>query len=221
VQSGQRFDPGLAALSLVAGYYRIAADPAQLRHQLALTERLAQAEDLLRAANLLQLKSRVIRDVDAKRLGAIPYPAIVELKDGGFAILTVTAETGRIRLIDPVAWTAKEMTLGEAEALSSGSVILLTRRLGGAGSDPNTFGFHWFWPSVMRYRRPLAHVLVASLFVQLFALATPIFFQLVIDKVLVHKGYVDVGSADRRDGHARPVRNDFAIPARLHTQPHH
>ena len=40
----------------------------------------------------------------------------------------------------------------------------------------------------MRYRRPLAHVLVASLFVQLFALATPIFFQLVVDKVLVHKG---------------------------------
>jgi ATP-binding cassette, subfamily B, bacterial HlyB/CyaB len=31
-------------------------------------------------------------------------------------------------------------------------------------------------------------VLVASLFVQLFALATPIFFQLVVDKVLVHKG---------------------------------
>ena len=40
----------------------------------------------------------------------------------------------------------------------------------------------------MRYRRSLAHVLVASLFVQLFALATPIFFQLVVDKVLVHKG---------------------------------
>ena len=54
--------------------------------------------------------------------------------------------------------------------------------------DPKTFGFRWFWPSIVRYRRSLAHVLVASLFVQLFALATPIFFQLVIDKVLVHKG---------------------------------
>ena len=40
----------------------------------------------------------------------------------------------------------------------------------------------------LRYRRSLTHVLVASLFVQLFALATPIFFQLVVDKVLVHKG---------------------------------
>jgi ABC-type bacteriocin/lantibiotic exporter with double-glycine peptidase domain len=67
VQAAERLDPGLAALSLIAGYYRIAADPAQLRHQLALTRHSAGTEDLLRAANLLGLKSRVIRSVDAKR----------------------------------------------------------------------------------------------------------------------------------------------------------
>jgi subfamily B ATP-binding cassette protein HlyB/CyaB len=60
VQSAERLDSGLTSLSLIAGYYRIAADPAQLRHQLALTGRLAEKDDLLRAANLLQLKSRVI-----------------------------------------------------------------------------------------------------------------------------------------------------------------
>ena len=94
-----------------------------------------------------------------------------------------------MRLIDPsAARRARRSRSSEAEALSSGDGVLITRRLGGAGIDPNTFGFRWFWPSILRYRRPLAHVLVASLFVQLFALATPIFFQLVVDKVLVHKG---------------------------------
>src|SRR6516165_9579998 len=88
-------DGGLAALSLIAGYYRIAADPAQLKHQLALTGRLAGAQDLVRAANLLALKSRIIHDVTAKRLGAIPYPAILELKDGGFAVLSVASEKGK------------------------------------------------------------------------------------------------------------------------------
>ena len=184
----QAVNGGLAALSLIAGYYRIAADPAQLRHQLALTGRLAEAEDLVRAANLLQLKSRIIRGVTAKRLGAIPYPAILEMKGGGFAVVAAATEKGKLRLVDPLARSAKEVPLDEAEALSTGSAILVTRRLGGAGFDPNTFGFRWFWPSILRYRRPLAHVLVASLFVQLFALATPIFFQLVVDKVLVHKG---------------------------------
>ena len=98
------------------------------------------------------------------------------------------ATKGRARLIDPIARAVQELSIEEIAARSSGELVLVTRRLGGAGIDPNTFGFRWFLPSILRYRRPLAHVLVASLFVQLFALATPIFFQLVVDKVLVHKG---------------------------------
>jgi subfamily B ATP-binding cassette protein HlyB/CyaB len=184
----EALDGGLAALSLIASYYRVPADPAQLRHQLALTGRMARPEDLVRAANLLQLKSRIIRRVNAKRLGAIPFPAIMELKEGGFAVLGIASNKSRVRIIDPLTHSAREIPLDEAESVSSGSMLLVTRRLGGAGVDPNTFGFRWFWPSIFRYRRPLAHVIVASLFVQLFALATPIFFQLVVDKVLVHKG---------------------------------
>jgi subfamily B ATP-binding cassette protein HlyB/CyaB len=186
--SPQPVDGGLAALSLIAGYYRIAADPEQLRHRLALTGSLAGAEDLVRAANLLELKSRIIRGVTSRRVAAVPYPAIIELKEGGYAVLAVAAEKGNVRLVDPVGRSAKEVALEEAATLSSGVMILITRRLRGAGIDPNTFGFRWFWPSILRYRLPLAHVLLASLFVQLFALATPIFFQLVVDKVLVHKG---------------------------------
>ena len=186
--AAQSLDGGLAGLVLIAGYYRIAADASQLRHQLALTGRLAGAEDLVRGANIVKLKSRILRGVRAKRLGAVPYPAILGLKKGGFAVLAVGSSKGRVRLIDPVSHSAQDLSIEEARALSSGEVILITRRLGGAGVDPNTFGFRWFLPSIFRYRKPLIEVVVASLFVQLFALVTPIFFQLVVDKVLVHKG---------------------------------
>jgi subfamily B ATP-binding cassette protein HlyB/CyaB len=181
-------DSGLAGLSLIAGYYRIAADPVQLSHQLALTGRTADAEDLIRGANLLRLKSRIRKDVTAKRLAAMPFPAMIGLKGGTFGVLGVGSARGRARLIDPISRTVQELAVEDIAALSSGELVLVTRRLGGAGVDPETFGFRWFWPSILRYRRPLAHVLVASLFVQLFALVTPIFFQLVVDKVLVHKG---------------------------------
>ena len=184
----QAMDSGLTGLSLVAGYYRIAADPLQLRHQLALVGRLANAEDLVRGANLLGLKSRILRGVAAKRLGAIPYPALMALKDGGYAALGVGSAKGRVRLIDPIARTTRELTLEEAHEISTGVVVLIARRIGGVGVDPQSFGFQWFLPSIMRYRKPLTQVLIASLFVQLFALVTPIFFQLVVDKVLVHKG---------------------------------
>src|SRR5271170_7438349 len=94
-------DPGLAALSLIAGYYRIAAEPAQLCHQLALNGKTAGAEDIVRASNILRMRSRILRGVTAKRLSAIPYPAILGLKEGGFAIVGVGSTKDRVRLLDP------------------------------------------------------------------------------------------------------------------------
>ena len=132
----QLLDSGLCGLSLVAGYYRIAGDPMQLRHQLALTGRRAQAEDVVRGANVLQLKSRILRGVTAKRLGAIPFPAILSLKDGGFAVLGAGSTKGMARLVDPIARTAQELSLEDIAALSSGELILITRRFGGRGPIP-------------------------------------------------------------------------------------
>jgi len=181
-------DSGVTGLAMIAGYYRIAADPGQLRHQLALTGRFAQAADIVRGANIVGLRSRILRGVTAKRLAAIPYPALIGLKDGAFGVLAASPTKGLAQLIDPIARIGRELPIEEIAALSSGEVVLITRRLGGAGTNPTTFGFRWFLPSILRYRRPLAQVAVASLFVQLFALVTPVFFQLIVDKVLVHKG---------------------------------
>ncbi|TPK58874.1 type I secretion system permease/ATPase [Mesorhizobium sp. B2-4-19] len=181
-------DSGLAGLAVIAGYYRIAADPAQMRHQLALTGRFAAVEDIVRGANILELRSRILRRITAKRLAAVPYPALIGLKDGTFGVLAASPTKGLARLLDPIARIARELPIADIAALSSGEVVLVTRRLGGAGTNPRTFGFRWFLPSILRYRRPLAQVVLASLFVQLFALITPVFFQLIVDKVLVHKG---------------------------------
>src|SRR5271168_4159554 len=95
---GQPLDSGLAALALIAGYYRIAADPAQLSHQLALTGRATAAEDIVRGANLLQLKSRILHRVTPRRLGAVPYPTILGLKEGGFAVIGLGWAQGFVRL---------------------------------------------------------------------------------------------------------------------------
>ena len=46
-------DSGLVGLVGVAAYFRIAADPAALARELAMGERQAEAEDVVRAAQLL------------------------------------------------------------------------------------------------------------------------------------------------------------------------
>ena len=50
------------------------------------------------------------------------------------------------------------------------------------------FDFTWFLPAILKYRKHLSEVVLASFFLQLFGLLTPLFFQIVTDKVLVHKG---------------------------------
>jgi subfamily B ATP-binding cassette protein HlyB/CyaB len=67
-------------------------------------------------------------------------------------------------------------------------MILLASRASVAG-ELARFDFTWFVPALVKYRKLLGEVLVTSLFIQLFALVTPLFFQVVMDKVLVHQGY--------------------------------
>jgi subfamily B ATP-binding cassette protein HlyB/CyaB len=184
-----RIDTGLTALALIAGYFRIAADPKHLAHELGLTGRTAEAEDIVRAARMLDLKARAISNAPSPRLKKTPLPAIIGLADGKFSVITADASPDRLRFIDPVDRTVQSKSFDEIAEIWTGLIVLITRRAGGAGADPKTFGFRWFLPSLWRYRWALSSVLLASFFVQIFGLVTPIFFQLIIDKVLVHKGF--------------------------------
>src|SRR5690606_26588243 len=70
----------------------------------------------------------------------------------------------------------------------SGEVILAKRSFG--MTDPEQpFSFRWFIPEILQQRRLFTDVAIAALFLYALGLATPIFFQIVIDKVLVHESY--------------------------------
>ncbi len=187
--SVQPIDSGLRALCGVAGFYRIAADPQQLAHELALGAGLANSTDIARAAGLIGMKARVLTGVNAKRLSSVPPPAIVHLKSGGFVVFGGRQADGLYRIVDPVTRIDRTLALDSLISEIEPEAILLARKTGGAGADPRTFGFRWFLPSIWRYRKPLAHVLVASFFIQILGLVTPLFFQVIVDKVLAHKSY--------------------------------
>src|SRR5437879_10924314 len=78
------------------------------------------------------------------------------------------------------------MTRTELEAVWDGRLVLMARRA--SLSDlSRRFDLSWFLGAIHKYRHLLGEVLVASFFLQLFALISPLFFQVVIDKVLVHR----------------------------------
>ena len=182
-------DFGLVALCGLSAYYRIPANPSDLRRQLALPEEPADFPDLVRAAQLLGLRARWVRKLNKKRLGAPAAPSLVRLRDGGIQVYGGKTPDKLHRIVDPITRAFRDLSLDELYEAVEPQALLVARKLGGPGITPSAFSFRWFLPSIWRYRKPLGHVLLASFFVQTFALVTPLFFQVIIDKVLSHKGY--------------------------------
>lgn len=181
--SETRTDTGLACLVLIARVFGLPADPGPLRHRFAAPV-LAEA-DILRAARHVGLKARAINS-QFERLDKTPLPAIAQHKDGHYFIVA-KLEADKVLIQDPLETRPQALPRDLFEAAWSGRLILLARRATALG-EAAKFGFKWFIPALIKYRKLFAEVLIASFFLQLFALITPLFFQVVIDKVLVHQG---------------------------------
>ena len=69
----------------------------------------------------------------------------------------------------------------------TGELILISSRASMAGALAK-FDFSWFIPALVKYRKLLGEVLLIRFMLQLFGLVSPLFFQVVMDKVLVHRG---------------------------------
>ena len=176
-------DSGLSSLLLLLRLNGIAADGEQIRHRLAGAS--IGTTEILRCAKEFQLKARLL-DSDWERLAKTPLPAIGEHKDGSFFILGKVSENGAL-IHDPVIGRPSVLPRAEFEAMWTGRVLLATRR-GELGDLFRRFDVTWFLQAMHKYRRLLGEVLVASFFLQLFGLVSPLFFQVVVDKVLVHRG---------------------------------
>src|SRR5262245_32935564 len=175
-------DSGLEALVTLLHFQGVAADRGQIRHRLG-TDKIG-APEMLRCAKDLGLKARACR-TGWSRLGRTPLPAIACLRDGGFLVLAKASED-KVLVLSPLAPRPALMSRAELDAIWNGELIMMTRRA--LLSDvTRRFDITWFLGAIHKYRRLLSEVLVASFFLQLFAMVSPLFFQVVIDKVLVHR----------------------------------
>jgi len=175
-------DPGLEALVTLLRLKDVAADRRQIRHRLG-TDKIGAAE-MLRCARDLGLKARAWR-TQWSRLARTPLPAIASLRDGSFMVVAKASED-QILVQSPQTARPALMTRDEFVSVWDGGLISMTRRAA-LGDVARRFDVTWFVGAIHKYRWLLGEVLVASFFLQVFALVSPLFFQVVIDKVLVHR----------------------------------
>lgn len=113
-------------------------------------------------------------------------PAIAELNTGEYIVLLRQDSDDHILIGDPRQQRPQRLDRAAFEQIASGRVVLIKTRL--RLDNPNRrFDLLWFVPAVWKYRKTLYEILAASFIIQLFGLATPLFTQVIIDKVLMHK----------------------------------
>jgi subfamily B ATP-binding cassette protein HlyB/CyaB len=174
---------GLEAFVILLRFHQIAADPEQIRHRFGGVE--IGISEMLRCAKAFELKARSIRS-DWGRLKKTSLPAIAQRHDGSFFILAKLSDRS-VLIQDPAVGHPQEIAEADFNAQWSGQLLLIARRAT-LGSLGGRFDIGWFLQAMVKYRRLLGEVLFVSFFLQLFALISPLFFQVVIDKVLVHRG---------------------------------
>lgn len=185
-------DPDLPAsllsFILVAKFLGVPADAGQIAHDHGSPGERYQLEDLARIAKRLKIVAKV-KPAATEALHKVPLPALAEL-EGGEAVVLLKIDqqpAGSRFLIQrgnggrPEVWSADDFGGRYAGRL----LLMTTRELMAGATRP--FDISWFIPALVKYRGPLRDVLIGSFFLQLMGLISPIFFQLVIDKVLVHQ----------------------------------
>ncbi|WP_444943853.1 type I secretion system permease/ATPase [Microbulbifer sp. ZKSA006] len=175
----------LSSLSVIARFHQLAINPEKLQREFSL-EKLS-AHEVVKAAAFLGLKAKE-HDCSREKLESLPLPAML-LDATGTCTILAGVRDGKALLQkagqkSPVILPVDELPAGESGLLP----VFLFRKKGILSSVERKFDISWFIPSILKYKKLLGQVLLASFFIQLFALITPLFFQVVVDKVLVHQG---------------------------------
>lgn len=178
-------DTGLACFAMLARYHNVAVSPEQLAHEHLAQDKAFATAQMLAAARQYKLKAKAVRTC-IDRLGQTPLPAIARARDGSFFIVA-RVEKDKALIHDPLQQRPESIDLTALDERWGGEMILL-RSQASQADEMSRFDFTWFIPAIVKYRKLLGEVLLVSLVLQIFALLTPLFFQVVMDKVLVHHG---------------------------------
>lgn len=203
VASSARIEPSsegsqtaLKCLAWVATHHGIDLSVERLKHTYAVGQEVVSQAMMLRMAKKAGLRARITR-ADWQTLFNLgeAYPAAVQLTNGNWVVVTAAAAAPDgeqfVRVIDPLAERQNEPVIVDRARFCANwsGVVLLVKRHNRSAGEREKFGFRWFVPELLREWRLFADVAVAAILLYALGLVLPIFFQLVIDKVLVHESF--------------------------------
>lgn len=176
---------GLSCLVAVARMIGAIVPQDVFREVMQQKRQIAAIPELIATAQAFRLKAKK-RYLKNRSLTGSPIPAIALLKDGTYIIVGNNDEKS-IVLIHPSTMQPQVVPLAEFTEMWSGNLVVIKRRF--RFKEIGTYyNLSWFIPIFSKYKRCFGEFLIASTFLQVFGLVTPLFTQVIIDKVLVNNG---------------------------------
>ena len=186
----------LQCLSLVARHHGVDVSADRLIHDYSLEDEEPSLNRVLRISKDIGLKTKHVR-LTWKHFDKVndAFPLILRLENGNYVIAVGIRKhedeegnvTDQLAIFDPLADRPEFIFIEkeEFEGRWRGEAIFAKRKYSLLDSN-QPFSLRWFIPEILKQRTAFTDVAVAALFIPLIALVVPLFFQIVIDKVLVN-----------------------------------
>ncbi len=175
----------LVSLELIARINQINIDLRTATREYGITDGELTREQLLLIAKNSGFKARIKKMSPVDLLQKYPSPAMVIFKDDTYGVLLkANTEENNALVFFPKEKAAKKLNYSELEDASSGEYIVFKHKM---ISSQAAFGFRWFYNEILHYKNVIGEVFTGSFVVQLFGLVTPLFTQVILDKVIVHR----------------------------------
>ena len=140
--------------------------------------------ELLKLARQLGMKAKTGK-FSIRKMDKLTVPVIAEKKDGEFIIILNRQEQKWV-ILDPKNGNPEAVQESELMAMIKGSMFVFGKKGSKGEDEPRKFGFRWFIPTILKFKKQFITVLVAVFVIQVFGILTPLMTQVVVDKVLSH-----------------------------------
>jgi len=174
-------ETGLVAIEVVSKIHAVDIDILSVRRRFFVDGEL-KAEDALRILKDHGIRSRLKNLGGLEALAKYPAPSLILAEDGAWHVF-IGRKPDRVAIFDCAERKMRELPLEEFSTLWSGRAIAVYPRF---TKTEFFLNMKWLFKEFLKQRSVFSAVICASFFVQIFGLVTPLFIQVIIDKVLAH-----------------------------------
>ena len=182
----ENVNTGLVSLEIIARMNNVDIDMRSIVREYAISSVDITPEELIRIAKNKGFKVKLKKNLKIKDFPKnYPLPAIVQLKNEEYlVILGIKHEENKVLTLKPLSNQPEVHIIDEFQEEIKDFVLVLSHK---ANVTDVKFGFKWFFNEIYKYKKIISQVLLGSFVIQLFGLVTPLFTQVILDKVLVNR----------------------------------